>query len=57
MRTAERIRTEFLQQNAYSEDAFSPPDRTFGIIRGIVEAHDRATQNLKQGMALEEAVK
>jgi len=57
MRTAERIRTEFLQQNAYSEDAFSPPDRTFGIIRGIVEAHDRATQNLKQGMALEEAIK
>ncbi len=57
MRTAERVRTEFLQQNAYSEDAFSPPDRTVGIIKGIVTDHDRAVEKLKQGIALEEAVK
>jgi V/A-type H+-transporting ATPase subunit A len=57
MRTAERIRTEFLQQNAYSDDAFSPPDRTLGIITGIVSDHDRAVEKLKQGVMPEEAVK
>ena len=56
MRTAERIRTEFLQQNAYSDDAFSPPDRTLAIIKGIVNDHDRAMGKLKQGASLEEAV-
>jgi V/A-type H+-transporting ATPase subunit A len=57
MRTAERIRTEFLQQNAYSDDAFSPPGRTLEIIRTIVNDHDRALERLKQGVVLEEAVK
>ncbi len=57
MRTAERIRTEFLQQNAYSEDAFSPPDRTLAGIKGIVNSHDRVVEKLKQGVALEEAIK
>ena len=52
MRTAERIRTEFLQQNAYSEDAFSPPEKTLAIMkrhhrfprpgRGKTEAGDGA---------------
>jgi V/A-type H+/Na+-transporting ATPase subunit A len=57
MRTAERIRTEFLQQNAYSDDAFSPPDKTLALIQGIVQDHDRALEKLKQGASLEEAVK
>ena len=57
MRTAERIRTEFLQQNAYSDDAFSPPDKTLALIKGIVNDHDRAAEKLKQGVMLEEAVK
>ena len=57
MRTAEQIRTEFLQQNAYSEDAFSPPEKTLALVKGIVEAHDRAVEKLKDGVALEEAVK
>ncbi len=57
MRTAELIRTEFLQQNAYSEDAFSPPEKTFSIIQGILDAHDRATEKLQQGSTLEEAMK
>jgi V/A-type H+-transporting ATPase subunit A len=57
MRTAERIRTEFLQQNAYSDDAFSPPAKTLEIIAGILHDHDRLTEKLKQGMNLEEAVK
>ncbi len=57
MRTAELVRTDFLQQNAYSADAFSPPDKTLAIIKGILDAHDRAAEKLKQGMGLEEAVK
>lgn len=57
MRTAERIRTEFLQQNAYSEDAFSSPEKTFSIIKGIIGHYDRAAEKLKQGVGLEEAIK
>jgi V/A-type H+-transporting ATPase subunit A len=57
MRTAELIRTDFLQQNAYSDDAFSPPEKTLAIIKGILDAHDRATAKLKQGVSLEEIAK
>jgi V/A-type H+-transporting ATPase subunit A len=57
MRTAERIRNEFLGQNAYSDDAFSPPERTLALIRDIVAQHDATVEKLKQGMKLEEALK
>jgi V/A-type H+-transporting ATPase subunit A len=57
MRTAERIRAEFLQQNAYSEDGFSPPAKTLALIKRIVENHDRAAGKLKEGMTLDEAIK
>lgn len=57
MRTAERIRTEFLQQNAYGDDAFSPPEKTLAVVRDILAFYDRATEKLKKGMALDEAVK
>jgi V/A-type H+/Na+-transporting ATPase subunit A len=57
MGTAERVRTEFLQQNAYSDDAFSPPEKTFSIMKGIIEHYDRVAEKLKQGVALEVAVK
>ncbi len=57
MDTAERIRTEFLGQNAYSDDAFSPPERTLARIRDIISHHDRAVEKLRQGVKLEEALK
>lgn len=57
MRAAELIRTEFLSQNAYSDDAFSPPEKTVSIIKKILDFYDRANEKLKQGMPLEEAVK
>jgi V/A-type H+-transporting ATPase subunit A len=57
MHAAERVRNEFLGQNAYSEDAFSPPEKTLSIIRGIIEFYDRAVMKLKQGVTLEEAMK
>jgi len=57
MRIAERIRNEFLGQNAYSDDAFSPPKKTLELIKSIVEFHDRAVEKLKQGISLDEAMK
>jgi len=57
MLTAERIRTEFLQQNAYTEDGFSPPEKTLARIKRIIEDHDRAAGKLKEGMTLDEAIK
>jgi len=57
MYTAERIRMEFLGQNAYSDDAFSPPEKTLARIRDIIAAHDRAGEKLKQGAKLEEALR
>ncbi|MEK6742639.1 MAG: V-type ATP synthase subunit A [Nitrospirota bacterium] len=57
MRVAERIRNEFLGQNAYSDDAFSPPDKTLALIKSIIAYHDRAAEKLKQGIALDEAMK
>jgi V/A-type H+/Na+-transporting ATPase subunit A len=57
MQTAERIRSEFLQQNAYSEDAFSPPDKTLALIKRIIEEHDLVAGKLKEGISLEEAMK
>jgi V/A-type H+-transporting ATPase subunit A len=57
MRIAERIRNAFLGQNAYSDDAFSPPKKTLELIKSIVEFHDRAAEKLKQGISLDEAMK
>jgi V/A-type H+-transporting ATPase subunit A len=57
MRTAERIRNEFLGQNAYSDDAFSPPEQTLALIRDIIAQHDATAEKLKQGIKLEEALK
>ncbi len=57
MRTAERIRTDFLQQNAYSEDGFSPPEKTLALIKTIIEDHDRVLWKIKEGMTLDDAIK
>ena len=57
MRTAETIRTGFLQQNAYSDDAFSPPEKTLETMKSILDLHDQAMEKLKQGMSLEEVLR
>ncbi|HMN01893.1 MAG TPA: V-type ATP synthase subunit A [Geobacter anodireducens] len=54
MKVAERIRHEFLSQNAYTDDAFSAPDRTLARIAEIVAFHDRAGEQLKQGVLPDE---
>ena len=57
MKVAERIRLEFLAQNAYTEDAFSSPDKTFALVEGILGFYDRSAERLKQGEFLEEILK
>jgi V/A-type H+/Na+-transporting ATPase subunit A len=57
MRAAERVRNEFLAQNAYTDDAFSAPDRTLELIAGIIDFYDRAGVQLKEGVFLDEVLK
>jgi len=53
MKVAEMIRMEFLCQNVYTEDAFSPPGRTIAKIGAMMEYHESAREKLKQGIPLE----
>ena len=57
MSVTERIRTEFLCQNAYSEDAFSSLAETAAKIGGLLEFYDLARQRLAAGTLLAEAMK
>lgn len=57
MRIAEKVRTEFLIQNAYTEDAFSGPDSTISRIRGLVELYDDSLSRLKKGEPIDEILK
>ena len=57
MRTAEMIRSDFLSQNSYTEDAFSPPEKTCAIIKGILDFYDHAAGKLKDGITLEKVLR
>jgi V/A-type H+-transporting ATPase subunit A len=57
MHIAERIRLEFLSQNAYTEDAFSPPEMTLKKIKNIVEFYNKGLSSLKKGISLEEILR
>ncbi len=57
MHTAEMIRMKFLCQNAYTDDAFSPPDQTLSLIREILAFYKTADEKLKQGVQLDEILK
>ena len=54
METAKRLRTEFLQQSAYGDDAFCPPEKTLSMLEGIMEFHDATALKLEQGQDLRE---
>lgn len=56
MLIADKIRTGFLSQNAYGEDAFSPPEKTFASISGIFDYYDRMLGKISQGFSLDEAL-
>jgi V/A-type H+-transporting ATPase subunit A len=49
MSAAEEIRQRFLAQNAYTEDAFSPPRQTYDAIRQILGRHRDAGRRLEEG--------
>jgi len=55
MHVAEMVRSEFLCQNSYTEDAFSAPEQTLASIKKIRAFHDQAAAKLVQGVSLEEA--
>ncbi len=57
MRTAEMIRSDFLSQNSYTEDAFSPPEKTCALIKGILDFYDQAVGKLKEGITLEKVLR
>ncbi|GAB4535812.1 MAG: ATP synthase subunit A [Thermodesulfovibrionia bacterium] len=57
MYVAERIRLDFLSQNAYTDDAFSPPDKTFSSIKTIMDFYNKAKERLKGGATFNELVR
>src|SRR5512139_1823592 len=57
MLIAEKIRTEFLSQNAYTEDAFASPESTFALISRIFGFYDRTLKKMAGGVSLEDALK
>lgn len=57
MKASEMIRLEFLCQNAYTDDAFSPPEKTISKIADIFKFYDHAEEKLKQGVPLDEVLK
>jgi V/A-type H+-transporting ATPase subunit A len=53
MLVAEELRIRFLAQNAYSDDAFCPPEKTLQICREIFAAYDRFTEKIEAGESLD----
>ncbi len=56
MLIAEKIRTEFLSQNAYTEDAFASPESTFARISSIFGLYDRTLKKMTGGVSPEDAL-
>lgn len=54
MYIAERIRLDFLSQNAYTGDAFSTPEKTFSSIKKILDFYNHAMDKIKQGITFNE---
>ncbi len=57
MKSAERIKYEFLCQNAFTKDAFSTPSELLTKITEILDFHDRALALIRQGRSIEEVLK
>lgn len=57
MHIAERLRLEFLCQNAYTEDAFSSPEKTIERLRALIDLYDRALELIRKGTPFEEALR
>ena len=48
------LREDFLQQNAFTDDAHSPLARSYGMLKAIIRFYDEALAALKRGMLLDE---
>jgi len=48
------LREDFLQQNAFTDDAHSPLARSYGMLKAIIRFYDEALGALKRGMLLDE---
>ena len=57
MRTAEKIRLEFLCQNSFTDDAYAPPKSTLEQIAALITEHQRLNTGLKEGALLDDLLK
>ncbi len=57
MRTAEKVRLDFLCQNSFGEDAYATPQSTIEHITALVAAHDRLAAALDGGALLDDLLK
>ena len=57
MRTAEKIRLDFLCQNSFTDDAYATPQSTVEHIGSLVAEHDRLATALNDGALLDDLLK
>ncbi len=50
------LREDFLQQSAFSDDAFCPPEKTYWMLKIILTFYDGVTKALGQAVPLERAL-
>ncbi len=50
------LREDFLQQSAFSNDAFCPPDKTYWMLKIILTFYDGVTKALGRAVPLEQAL-
>jgi V/A-type H+-transporting ATPase subunit A len=54
MRTAEKIRLDFLCQNSFTDDAYATPQKTIEHIAALTAEHDRLAAALDEGALLDD---
>ncbi len=57
MRTAEKIRLEFLCQNSFTDDAYATPQSTLEQIAALISEHERLKAGLTEGILLDELLR
>lgn len=57
MQTSDKIKTDFLCQNAFTKDAFSSPDMTLSKISDILNFYDTVMKKLEAGLSSKEAIR
>ena len=57
MRTAEKIRLDFLCQNSFTDDAYATPQNTIEQISALIAEHDRCTAALHDGTIFDDLFK